>query len=214
MAESEEARHKHHELFDMSFPHFDGFSTPHTSSTIQRVYKESNISTTDLQPLIVFKSLIKGGTYVASDCGGNEHRDSVVRRMRELGLRVDGLGECMHSIGPEKIELTRVEDTATNLKAKRAVIGRFLFNMAFENSIEPGYVTEKPWDALMAGTVPVYLGDAIHLKALLPHPKAAIFVADYPNITALVDHLKYLAGNETAYEEHRSWRLNFTVEAN
>ena len=26
-----------------------------------------------------------------------------------------------------------------------------MFNMAFENSIEKGYVTEKPFDALIAG---------------------------------------------------------------
>jgi hypothetical protein len=34
---------------------------------------------------------------------------------------------------------------------KRQAIGRFMFNMAFENSIEDGYVTEKPFDALLAG---------------------------------------------------------------
>jgi hypothetical protein len=26
-----------------------------------------------------------------------------------------------------------------------------MFNFAFENSLEPGYVTEKPFDALIAG---------------------------------------------------------------
>jgi hypothetical protein len=34
---------------------------------------------------------------------------------------------------------------------KRDAIARFMFNMAFENSIEDGYVTEKPFDALLAG---------------------------------------------------------------
>ena len=33
-----------------------------------------------------------------------------------------------------------------------------------ENQHEPGYVTEKPFDALTAGTVPVYKGDSAHLK--------------------------------------------------
>ena len=90
-----------------------------------------------------------------------------------------------------------------------------MFNMAFENSIEEGYVTEKPFDALIAGTVPVYLGDASHLKRLLPHPKAAIFIADYKgNMQALADYLNYLTRNETAYEEHRAWRKNFTYAEN
>ena len=65
------------------------------------------------------------------------------------------------------------------------------------------------------GTVPVYLGDAAHLKALLPHPKAAIFIADYNgNYAQLAKYLTYLSNNETAYESHREWRRNFTYESN
>jgi hypothetical protein len=62
------------------------------------------------------------------------------------------------------------------------------------------------------GTVPIYWGDGDHLKKLLPDPKAAIFVSDYPNATALVDYLKYLMTNETAYEEYRAWRNVFSYE--
>jgi len=107
-----------------------------------------------------------------------------------------------------------------------------MFHLAFENSVEPGYVTEKPFDALMAGdlilgklklnfeclhagTVPIYLGDSAHFKTLLPHPKAAIFISDYnDNITALVKYLNFLTTNETAYEEHRQWRADFSYERN
>jgi hypothetical protein len=59
----------------------------------------------------------------------------------------------------------------------------------------------------------VYLGDAKHLKALLPHPKAAIFVADFPDVPALAKYLNYLTTNETAYEEHRAWRHSFNGRA-
>lgn len=59
----------------------------------------------------------------------------------------------MHSgTGPEGISLPKTRDTRYNLHLKREVIGKFLFNMAFENSLEPGYVTEKPFDALVSGT--------------------------------------------------------------
>jgi Glycosyltransferase family 10 (fucosyltransferase) C-term len=68
---------------------------------------------------------------------------------------------------------------------------------------------------LPSGAVPVYLGDARHLKALLPHPKAAIFVADFNyNYTQLADYLTYLSNNETAYESHREWRKTYTYEGN
>ena len=39
---------------------------------------------------------------------------------------------------------------------KREAISRFMFHMAFENSIESGYVTEKPFDALLSGMRKIY----------------------------------------------------------
>ncbi len=57
----------------------------------------------------------------------------------------------MHQIGPEGISLPKSRDTRYNLFLKRKTIGHFMFNMAFENSLEPGYVTEKPFDAMLAG---------------------------------------------------------------
>jgi hypothetical protein len=90
---------------------------------------------------------------------------------------------------------------------KRQAISRYLFYLAFENSHERGYVTEKVFDALLAGVVPVYLGSALDCKPMLPHEKAAIFVDDFEgDVKKLADYLIYLQGNSTAYEEHRAWR--------
>jgi hypothetical protein len=63
----------------------------------------------------------------------------------------------MHSIGPEGISLPTNKEARYDLNIKRRAIGRFMFNMAFENSIEPGYVTEKPYDALLSGIICVYM---------------------------------------------------------
>jgi hypothetical protein len=70
--------------------------------------------------------------------------------------------------------------------------------------------------SLSTGTVPVFLGDSAHLKSLLPHPKAAIFVSDFNgNYTALAEYLTFLTQNESAYEDHRSrWRRHFSYEKN
>lgn len=67
----------------------------------------------------------------------------------------------------------------------------------------------------ISGTVPVYLGDAEHLRSLLPHPKAAIFVHDFGgDYVKLADYLTFLSTNETAYEVHRAWRKTFDYQAN
>ena len=64
---------------------------------------------------------------------------------------------------------------------------------------------------LLKGTVPVYWGDHTHLKTLIPHPKSVIFVSDFKGDYAkLANYLTYLSQNETAYEEHRNWRKNFS----
>jgi hypothetical protein len=70
----------------------------------------------------------------------------------------------MHSgTGPEGISLPKTRDTRYNLHLKREVIGKFMFNMAFENSQEPGYVTEKPFDALMSGEGLIYVTVIVYL---------------------------------------------------
>ena len=58
----------------------------------------------------------------------------------------------------------------------------------------------------------MYLGDSVFLKTIIPHPKAVIFVDDFPSIEDLVRYLSYLLTNETAYEEHRAWRKTWDRE--
>ena len=219
---SEESGIRYGHLYNSTFPNFDGYSTYHPLASVQRIQKTAFFKEDELRPNPHnFSYLIKAGSYVAKDChtkGGdkaNSNRDGVVFALRQAGFRIDGLSKCMKSQTPEGVYLPKTHDNVQNLLLKREAIARFMFNMAFENSIEDGYVTEKPFDALMAGTVPIYLGDAVHLKRLLPHPKAAIFIADYNgDMKALANYLNFLTRNETAYEEHRAWRKTFSYTDN
>jgi hypothetical protein len=156
MTETEESKVRYGYLFDQGFQNFDGYSSTSPDSAVQRVYAEAHLQNSSFLPARNFSSLIKGASYVASDChrhdSANADRDSVVHRIREAGFRIDGLGRCMHTnTGPEGVSLPKTRDTRYNLYLKRNAIGHFMFNMAFENSLEPGYVTEKPFDALIAG---------------------------------------------------------------
>ncbi|TPJ72751.1 glycosyltransferase family 10 fucosyltransferase [Mesorhizobium sp. B2-7-1] len=89
-------------------------------------------------------------------------------------------------------------------QTKLETIGRYPFCLALENSIAPDYVTEKMFDPLAAGTVPVYLGA----------PNAAAFVPDGSYIDAasfgtsaeLAAYLRYLAETPQAYEAYFDWR--------
>jgi hypothetical protein len=63
---------------------------------------------------------------------------------------VDGLGVCSPS-GPKENVLHKTKNKTYDDIEKKKNIGKYLFNLAFENTIEPGYVTEKPFDALVSG---------------------------------------------------------------
>lgn len=215
MAESEESTMRFHRLFSASFPHFDGNSTTSPRSTIQRYYfRKWNAS--EILSSRKADLLIPGAAFVASTC----HRgDSLTKRIafvRQLQqhMRVDSLGKCIQTkVIPEGVTLGTGSTEQESLQLKRAAIGRYMFYLAFENTFEPGYVTEKVFDALIAGVVPVYLG-AEDCRKLLPHPKAAIFVSDFGGDPArLAQYLTYLMKNHSAYDEHRQWRVgyNFSV---
>lgn len=188
--------------------HYDGSITIHPWATIPRVYPEAILNSNDFLPLQNFSTLVKAAAFVSSAChlhdGSNANRAGTIVRLRELGLRIDGLGGCLHSLGPDGVEMKH--------KDQFGAINHYMFYIAHENSYEPGYVSEKGFNGLRAGTVPIYFGDCIRYRALLPHPRAAILACDYTDLQALVDHIHYLMQNETAYEEHRAWRRDFSYD--
>jgi hypothetical protein len=225
MVESEESTVRFRRLFGASFPGFDGNSTTHPEATVQRSYVGTGIFNASLFiPLKPFDSLIQGAAYVASTCHrgkNNPKREDVVSELEQL-YRVDSLGKCHHrhvdnnnnnnkKHDDSKIKLKMGKTAAETLRLKQDAISNYLFYLAFENTIEPGYVTEKVFDALIAGTVPVYLGASSDCKKMLPSPNAAIFLDDFNgNVQELAKYLSAVAQNATAYNLHRSaWRESF-----
>ncbi len=57
---------------------------------------------------------------------------------------------------------------------KKAYLRQFLFNICAENASVKGYVTEKIFDALEAGTIPIYWGDPNPEPAIL-NPQRIVF---------------------------------------
>jgi len=69
--------------------------------------------------------------------------------------KVDSAGPWMNTVGyviPRGFEAQ---------KHKMEFLSKYRFNLCYENSSYPGYATEKPAHAFIAGTVPIYWGSPV-----------------------------------------------------
>jgi hypothetical protein len=82
---------------------------------------------------------------------------------------------------------------------KSDVLGKYQFGFCYENTTEiPGYITEKIFDVMMSGTVPVYLGPENANRHI---PKECfIDRSKFPDHMSLYSYLSNMA--ETRYNEY------------
>lgn len=88
---------------------------------------------------------------------------------------------------------------------------RYQFYLALENSEHVDYITEKLWNAVVAGAVPVVLGASRrNYERFLP-PKAFIHVDDFPSVRDLARYLLMLRSNPSRLRRHLDWREGYSV---
>jgi hypothetical protein len=150
-------------------------------------------------------------TWFARNCEGtaSARQALVAELMRHM--RVHSYGGCMHTAdsGVDAPAPCRpYGDSGSGGKGeedKPCIMYHSLFYLALENTEEPGYVTEKLWDALAYGAVPVYFG-APDVAELLPTRNAAILASDFGSVAELAAHLQRVGADEALYEAHRAWK--------
>jgi hypothetical protein len=72
--------------------------------------------------------------------------------------------------------------------SKHEVLSRYRFSLCYENMPMTGYLTEKLFDCLYAGTVPVYLG-APDIASLVP-PEAYVDMRQFPDTKTMFAAIK------------------------
>eukprot|EP00667_Euglena_gracilis_P012503 EG_transcript_12848 len=78
------------------------------------------------------------------------------------------------------------------------------FTLAFENSIADDYASEKVYNPLLVGSVPIYAG-APNIDNLVP-PQSIIKYTDFATVEDLVYYMKCLLANPQLYEHYTRWR--------
>lgn len=104
--------------------------------------------------------------WIASNCD-SDTRTSALRQMLEVARKANisdfhSLGACMPNTN------ITIPPRSAGWPAVVDIYKRYRFVISFENTIEPGYVSEKLVTTLAAGAVPVYYGDGSAARKIFP----------------------------------------------
>ena len=172
-----------------------------------------------------------------SHCNAASGRDAVLARLQQTFRNVYLVGKCFAGAAqavnhpaptvsrptrPEFMTMCETRPPSTRFPSqgntperarwylqKECVLNHVMFLFAVENSFDADYVTEKLWQPLLMGAIPVYsVGNVAHNRKLLPHPDAALVVEDYASIDALGQYMLQVATNSSLWFKHAvAWRL-------
>ena len=96
------------------------------------------------------------------------------------------------------------------VKSKEAAIANYRFTIAFENSIATDYVTEKFFQPLIAGSVPIYRG-APNVRDFAPAEHCYIDANDFTGPQELAEFIRAMSDAE--YARYHAWRDEGASEA-
>ena len=133
--------------------------------------------------------------YVNSNCETTTDRDKLVKTMADV---LEPRGVPLHSFG-------RCLNNMPIAASKFDTLRRYKFCVAIENSEDEHYVTEKVYDAFVAGCVPIYFG-ALNVLEYVPHADAIIDVRALGGARRAADEIARLAADDKAYAAKHVWR--------
>jgi len=88
---------------------------------------------------------------------------------------------------------------------KLETISKYKFTIAFENAIARDYVTEKFYDPLIAGSVPVYLG-APNISEFAPGENCFIDASEWESPESLARYLLEVSRDDGLYGSYFEWK--------
>ena len=93
----------------------------------------------------------------------------------------------------------------SKFELKVKLLRTYKFTLAFENANCPYWITEKAFQPLAAGSIPVYMG-APNAREFVPNASGYIFVDDFDSPAALAAHLDRVSRSRELYLQYHAWR--------
>jgi hypothetical protein len=122
-------------------------------------------------------------------CGRNDYLAELLGH-----LEIDSFGRVCHN---RDLAEDRGRET------KLATAARYRFTLAFENSLAHDYVTEKFFDPLLAGSVPIYRG-APNVADFAPGERCFVDTASFAGPRELAAFIASVTDDE--YDRYHEWR--------
>uniref|UniRef100_A0A2C9V5A9 Fucosyltransferase n=1 Tax=Manihot esculenta TaxID=3983 RepID=A0A2C9V5A9_MANES len=126
-----------------------------------------------------------------SNCGARNFRLQALEGLEKAKITIDSYGGCHRNRDG------RVDKVET--------LKRYKFSLAFENSNEEDYVTEKFFQSLVAGTIPVVVGPP-NIQDFAPAPGSILHIKELEDVQSVAKSMNYLAENPDAYNHSLRWK--------
>ncbi|PON82064.1 Glycosyltransferase [Trema orientale] len=126
-----------------------------------------------------------------SNCGARNFRLQALEALEKLNIKIDSYGGC-HRNRDGRVD-------------KVGALKRYKFSLAFENSNEEDYVTEKFFQSLVAGSVPVVIG-APNIQDFAPAPGSILHIRELGDVDSVAKSMKFLSENPEAYNQTLRWK--------
>lgn len=130
----------------------------------------------------------------------------LIRLRSEIGLfgHERGLIEIYGKGWPNNISIEDSRQGEWKMR-KFQILNKYAFNLCFENTISPNYITEKIWDSIENYCLPIYYGKGNNIYDIFPK-KSFLDYSDFNNPRELFDYIENM--NNEEYIE----RLNTCIE--
>ncbi|KAF1742354.1 hypothetical protein MXB_3937, partial [Myxobolus squamalis] len=110
-------------------------------------------------------------------------------------FQVDMYGKCFNSHISDEERINKM--------------GQYIFFLSFENSHCEDYTTEKYWQALTSGAIPIVMGYNKYLNNLIPGSYIDVFSFSHPK--HLATHLHKVLSNKEEFLKYHTWRAKYSL---
>lgn len=171
-------RMDYHKYADVVCPYYSKFKAPEVRLNIDASTKKNKIC-----------MMISSGV-------NQSRREEYIAELMQY-IDIDSYGRLYNNIS--------IDGEDKGWDSKIALYEQYKFVIAFENSVLEDYVTEKLYDPLRAGAVPIYMG-APNADDYMPGDNCVINTNNFASPKELACYIKQCYADDNEYMKYHQWR--------